>query len=59
MPEPGWLEHWLDGQIRFDVTWESKVVERILHNLSLLFGQPFDTVQALNRYRKQITPVTA
>ena len=59
MPEPGWLEHWLDGQIRFDVTWESKVVERILHNLSLLFGQPFDTVQALNRYRKQITLVTA
>jgi len=59
MPEPGWLEHWLDRQIRFDVTWESKVIERILHNLSLLFGQPFDTVQALNRYRKQITPVTA
>ncbi|MFZ8955353.1 MAG: ferritin-like domain-containing protein, partial [Burkholderiaceae bacterium] len=22
MPEPGWLEHWLDGQIQFDVTWE-------------------------------------
>jgi len=59
MPEPGWLEHWLDGQIQFDVTWETKVVERILHNLGLLFGQRFDTVQALNRYRKQITPATA
>jgi len=41
------------------VTWETKVVERILHNLGLLFDQRFDTVQALNRYRKQITPATA
>ncbi len=30
------------------------MVERILHNLSLLFGRKFATVQDLNRYRKQV-----
>jgi hypothetical protein len=40
LPEPNWLEHWLDQQIRFDASWEGKVVDRILHNLSLLFGRP-------------------
>jgi hypothetical protein len=53
MPEPGWLERWLDQQIVFDSGWEKKVAERILHNLSLLFEQPFHTVQELNRFRKQ------
>ena len=53
MPEPGWLERWLDQQIVFDSGWERKVAERILHNLSLLFEQPFQTVQELNRFRKQ------
>jgi hypothetical protein len=52
LPDPAWLEHWLDEQIRFDDTWERKVVERILHNLSSLFTQEFTTVQALNRFRK-------
>ena len=49
------LERWLDGQIRFDHEWEKKVIERILHNLSLLFERSFNTVQDLNRYRKEIT----
>jgi len=53
-PEPGWLERWLDQQIRFDSVWESKVAERILHNLSLLFDQTFASVQELNRYRKSL-----
>ncbi len=55
-PNPGWLEHWLDQQIKFDAVWENKVVERILHNLSLLFERSFANVQELNRYRKEITP---
>ena len=55
LPDPDWLERWLDGQIKFDGTWEKKVIDRILHNLSLLFDQSFETVQDLNRYRKQIT----
>jgi hypothetical protein len=54
MPEPGWLERWLDEQIRFDGNWEGKVADRILHNLSLLFGRKFVSVQDLNRYRKEL-----
>jgi hypothetical protein len=54
LPEPGWLERWLDEQIRFNADWEKKVAERILHNLSLLFEQPFASVQELNRFRKEI-----
>jgi hypothetical protein len=30
------------------------VVERILHNLSLLFERSFVTAQELNRYRKEV-----
>ena len=55
LPDPEWLEHWLDTQIRFDAAWEGKVVERILHNLSLLLDQPFKTVQQLNRDRKELS----
>ncbi len=54
LPNPEWLERWLDEQIRFDAAWESKVVDRILHNLSLLFGKPLASVQELNRYRKTL-----
>jgi len=54
LPDPGWLERWLDEQIQFDKEWETKVVDRILHNLSLLFERTFTSVQDLNRYRKEI-----
>ena len=54
LPNPQWLEHWLDQQIKFDDVWETKVVERILHNMSLLFERSFATVQELNKYRKEI-----
>jgi hypothetical protein len=54
LPDPNWLEHWLDKQIKFDKEWETKVVDRILHNLSLLFERTFTSVQDLNRYRKEI-----
>ena len=54
MPNPEWLEHWLDHQIKFDAVWESRVVDRILHNLSLLLERSFDTVQELNKYRKEL-----
>ncbi|MCD8504112.1 MAG: ferritin-like domain-containing protein [Burkholderiaceae bacterium] len=54
LPEPGWLEHWLDEQIRFGGDWETKVADRILHNLSVLFGQSFKSVQELNRFRKNL-----
>ena len=54
MPNPQWLEHWLDQQIRFDSAWETRVVERILHNMSLLLERSFTTVQELNNYRKEL-----
>ena len=54
LPEPGWLEHWLDKQINFDADWEKKVAERILHNLSLLFDQSFKNVKELNLFRKSM-----
>ncbi|MBN9426996.1 MAG: ferritin-like domain-containing protein [Burkholderiales bacterium] len=59
LPEPQWLEHWLDEQIRFDASWESKVASRILHNLSLLLGKSFATVQDLNRHRKELAAAVA
>ncbi|HBT32923.1 MAG TPA: ferritin [Pusillimonas sp.] len=62
LPSPGWLEQWLDNQIRFDKDWEGKVSARILHNLSLLMNTSFKTVQDLNRYRKEVlrgTPAVA
>ena len=55
LPDPAWLEHWLDTQIKFDTAWETKVVDRILHNMSLLMEQKFNSVQDLNRYRKELT----
>lgn len=55
MPDPEWLENWLSTQINFDKEWENKVVERLLHNISLLMGQKFSTVQELNRYRKELS----
>jgi len=55
LPDPAWLEHWLDTQIKFDTEWETKVVDRILHNMSLLMEQKFKSVQDLNRYRKELT----
>jgi hypothetical protein len=54
LPDPEWLEQWLDTQIKFDTAWETKVVDRLLHNMRLLLGQSFKTVQDLNRYRKDL-----
>ncbi|MFN7196431.1 MAG: ferritin-like domain-containing protein, partial [Hylemonella sp.] len=54
LPNPEWLERWLDQQIKFDAVWESKVVERILHNMSLLMDRSFKSVQELNRFRKEL-----
>ena len=55
LPDPGWLERWLDAQINFNKEWETKVVDRILHNVSILFDRSFTSVQDLNRYRKEVT----
>ena len=54
LPDPQWLERWLNQQIDFDRVWESRVVKMILQNLSQLFGENFTSVQELNRYRKSV-----
>ncbi len=59
LPDPVWLERWLDEQIQFDHEWEARVVRMILHNLSSLFGRTFETVHDLNRFRKAIAAVAA
>ena len=52
LPDPGWLERWLDEQIRFDADCEQRVTRAILRSLSALFGEEFETVRDLNRFRK-------
>jgi hypothetical protein len=54
LPDPEWLEAWLSSQISFDDSWEARVVGGILRNLSSLFERPIETIQALNRYRKEL-----
>jgi len=54
LPDPAWLERWLDQQIRFGAEWESRVVSMILKNLSLLFDRSIGTAAELNRYRKEV-----
>lgn len=54
LPDPGWLERWLDLQINFDKEWEQKVVNGIMRNLSSLFGLPLQTAKDLSRYRKSL-----
>lgn len=53
LPDPGWLEKWLDTQIHFDISWENRVVSGILKNLSSLLEQPIQTAKDLSRYRKE------
>lgn len=59
LPDPQWLERWLDQQIRFDQQWESRVVKMILHNLSSLFGTTISSTQDLNRFRKGLMATPA
>jgi hypothetical protein len=39
--------------------WENKVVDRILHNMSLLMDRSFKSVQELNRFRKEVAATLA
>jgi hypothetical protein len=57
LPDPEWLERWLDQQINFDKEWEGKVVKMILHNLSSLFDKSLTTLGDLNKYRKSLLAV--
>ena len=54
LPDPDWLEHWLDSQIQFDQIWEKKVVNGILKQMSKLFDRTIESSADLNRYRKEL-----
>jgi len=54
LPDPGWLERWLDRQIRFDRTWEDRVVSAILRKMSNLLQVRLETNRDLQRYRKAL-----
>ena len=54
LPDPSWLERWLDEQIAFDSECEHQVSRKILRTLSSLLGQHLETVQQLNRLRKTL-----
>jgi hypothetical protein len=59
LPDPGWLERWLDEQLHFDAACEQRVVGAILRNLSVLFGERLETLRDLNRYRKGLPAAPA
>ena len=54
LPDPQWLEHWLDVQIRFDKVCENKVVLAVLAKLSTLCGRTIASAGDLKRYRKEL-----
>lgn len=56
LPDPDWLERWLDEQIQFDKEWEGKVVRAILRNLTSLCGIPITSTKQLNAYRRSLFP---
>ncbi len=59
LPDPTWLERWLDTQIQFDNVWEGRVINGILKQLSVLFDRTFETTSDLNRFRKELIAIMA
>ncbi|NNC97987.1 MAG: ferritin-like domain-containing protein [Gammaproteobacteria bacterium] len=54
LPDPEWMEHWLDEQIKFGLEWQQKVSQAILRKLSGLLDESFESVRDLSRYRKTL-----
>ena len=54
LPDPEWLELWLDAQIQFDKVCESKVIQSILAKLSTLYDRTLESASDLNRFRKEL-----
>lgn len=52
LPDPSWLENWLDHQINFDMSQEKMVIRTIFNNLSNLFNEVIETTSDLNKLRK-------
>jgi hypothetical protein len=54
LPDPEWLQHWLDTQIQFDKVCENKVIQSILAKLSTLYDRTLESAADLNRFRKEL-----
>ena len=54
LPEPGWVERWLNKQIDFNLDWQKRVIERIMASLSGLLHEKFESVRDLQDYRKSL-----
>jgi hypothetical protein len=54
LPDVGWLEHWLDQQIKFDKVCENKVVQSILAKLGTLYERAIADAADLKRFRKEL-----
>ncbi|MGH8281432.1 MAG: ferritin-like domain-containing protein, partial [Gammaproteobacteria bacterium] len=54
LPEPGWVERWLNNQIDFNLDWQKRVIERIMTSLSTLLQEKFESVRDLQLYRKTL-----
>jgi hypothetical protein len=54
LPDPDWLEHWLDSQIEFDKVCEIKVVNSILAKLGTLYDRTLENATDLKRFRKEL-----
>ena len=54
LPDPEWLENWLDHQIRFDKVCENKVVLSIFAKLSTLYDRTIESAVDLNRFRREL-----
>jgi hypothetical protein len=55
LPDPKWLEHWLNNEIQFNDQWEKKVSLAILSSISNLFDISCKTSQELRDYRKSLS----
>lgn len=55
LPDPEWLENWLNNEIHFNERWETKVSVAILSSLSHLFDISCDSSQQLREYRKSLS----
>jgi hypothetical protein len=54
LPDPNWLERWLDKQIAFDRENERQVIRTILNNLSNVCNEVLGNIADLNRFRKRL-----
>jgi len=54
LPNPEWIEAWLDDQIKFTLEWQQKVSTAIIRKLSGILDVPLETVKDLSQYRRQL-----